>query len=88
MRFYLCLAALMLAVGPSTLYAGGRAQAAQNPIGGGGQPPAASSEGATLCGQQVPPPVSLPPAGSPPVLWVMGPCFEAQGNVSLVDIQT
>ena len=62
----------------------GRAEAAQNPAAGGGQPPAV----ATICGQPVPPPANLPPAGSGPVLWVMAPCFDAQGNVSLVDIQT
>ncbi len=66
----------------------GRAEAAQNPAGGGGQPPAAAPAGATICGQPVAPPANLPPAGSGPVLWVMAPCFEAQGNVSLVDIQT
>ena len=55
------------------------------------QPPATappSSAPATICSQQVPPPSSLPPAGSGPVLWVMAPCFEAQGNISLIDAQT
>jgi outer membrane protein insertion porin family len=67
----------------------GRAEAAQNPAAAGGQPPAPPpAAGATICGQPVPPPANLPPAGSGPVLWVMAPCFEAQGNVSLVDIQT
>ena len=36
----------------------------------------------------MPPPTAVPPAGSPPVLWLLGPCFEAQGNVSLIDIET
>src|SRR5262245_33331780 len=42
----------------------------------------------TICGVSVPPPANLPPAGSGPVLWQIAPCFEAQGNVSLVDLQT
>ncbi|HUR34206.1 MAG TPA: outer membrane protein assembly factor BamA [Vicinamibacterales bacterium] len=44
--------------------------------------------GATICGQQVPPPRALPPAGSGPVVYLIAPCFEAQGNVSLVDYST
>jgi len=49
-------------------------------------PPAAG--GATLCGQPVPPPAELPPAGSGPLVYVMGLCFGAQGNVSAVEPQT
>jgi outer membrane protein insertion porin family len=49
---------------------------------------AAGAAGATICGQQVPPPRALPPAGSGPVVYLIAPCFEAQGNTSLVDIQT
>ena len=82
-RLYFLLAALMLAVRPST-----PAEAAQVSAPGGGQPPAEPPAAATICGQAVPPPANLPPAGSGPVLWVMAPCFEAQGNVSLVDLQT
>src|SRR5437763_1294621 len=52
-------------------------------------PPAPASAGATVCGVQVPPPSNLPPANSGPVLWQIFPgCFEAQGNVSLIDPQT
>ena len=52
------------------------------------QPAAAPRPGAavTVCGVPVAPPTALPPNGSGPVLWLMAPCFEAQGNVSLVDI--
>jgi outer membrane protein insertion porin family len=50
--------------------------------------PSPSTGPATVCGQQVPPPQNLPPNGSGPVLWLIAPCFEAQGNTSLVDIQT
>ena len=44
--------------------------------------------GATFCGTPVAPPANLPPANSGPVVWVLGPCFMAQGNVSTVDAQT
>lgn len=57
-----------------------------------GQAPAAAQPAgaANVCGTPVAPPPAnqLPPAGSGPVLWLMGPCFEAQGNVSLIDVQT
>ncbi len=43
---------------------------------------------ATICGQPIPPPRALPPAGSGPVVYLIAPCFEAQGNISLVDYQT
>jgi hypothetical protein len=44
----------------------------------------------TVCEMPVPPPAAsqLPPAGSGPVLWLIAPCFAAQGNVSLVNVQT
>ena len=42
----------------------------------------------TICGVPVPPPANLPPAGSGPVLYLIAPCFAAQGNVSTVEPQT
>jgi outer membrane protein insertion porin family len=42
----------------------------------------------TVCGQQIPPPAALPPADSGPVIFQIVPCFLAQGNVALIDIQT
>src|SRR5687768_15081257 len=51
-------------------------------------PPAAPAGAATFCGATVAPPAALPPAGSGPVVWVMGPCFSAQGNVPIVEAQT
>jgi outer membrane protein insertion porin family len=42
----------------------------------------------TVCGVTVPPPATLPPAGSGPILWQIAPCLASQGNVSLVDMQT
>jgi len=53
------------------------------------QPPAAAPAlpAVTVCGQQQAP-RAQPPTGSGPVILFIAPCFEAQGNVSLVDIQT
>src|SRR6187402_1724746 len=52
------------------------------------QPTPSAAQGATICGQPVPPPAVLPPAGTGPIVYLIAPCFEAQGNTSLVDIQT
>ena len=41
-----------------------------------------------FCGQDVPLPANLPPAGSGPVLWIYGPCFEEQGGASVIDPET
>src|SRR5712691_8993563 len=41
-----------------------------------------------VCGQDVAPPASLPPAGSGPVVWLIAPCFEAQGGTSVIDPET
>ncbi len=68
------LAAAMLA-------ASGVAHAQQAPV-------PAPGAGATICGQPVPPPRALPPDGSGPVVYLIALCFLAQGNTSLVDLQT
>jgi outer membrane protein insertion porin family len=55
------------------------------------QTPAPATPGtpsATICGNPVPPPANLPPAGSGPLVYQMAVCFPAQGNVSTVDAQT
>src|SRR5258707_3782170 len=41
----------------------------------------------TVCGQQVAPRAE-PPAGSAPVILYIAPCFEAQGNQSVIEFQT
>ena len=51
-------------------------------------PAAPAGAPATICGQPIPPPVSLPPAGSPPVIYLIAPCWEAQGNQTLVEPAT
>jgi outer membrane protein insertion porin family len=56
---------------------------------GGVQP---SSPGATnpttVCGLPIPAPKALPPANSGPVVFQIVPCFEAQGNETLVEPAT
>src|SRR2546421_977405 len=41
----------------------------------------------TVCGQQAQP-RSQPPSGSSPVVLFIAPCFEAQGNQSVIEAQT
>src|SRR6185503_21352066 len=50
--------------------------------------PSTDSPAPTLCGQALPTPARLPPDGSGPVVYYLGLCFSAQGNVSLVDPPT
>jgi len=52
-----------------------------------GQAPAAELPAVTVCGQQARP-LAQPPAGSGPVILYIAPCFEAQGNQSVIDPQT
>ena len=42
----------------------------------------------TVCGQQVAGPRAQPPDGSGPVVLFIAPCFEAQGNQSVIEYQT
>ena len=44
------------------------------------QPASPAGNPATICGTPVPPPRALPPAGSDPVVYLLAPCFEAQGR--------
>src|SRR5260221_14760077 len=59
--------------------------AAASPADAQQAPPAEAA--VTVCGSQVVP-RAAPPANSGPVVLFIAPCFEAQGNASLVDIQT
>jgi outer membrane protein insertion porin family len=54
------------------------------------QAPSPPPAGGTVrfCGQDIPPPANLPPAGSGPVLWIYGPCFEEQGGASVIEPET
>ena len=42
----------------------------------------------TACGSPVSAPAALPPAGSPPFIWIIELCFDRQGNSSTVDNDT
>src|SRR5436305_5665556 len=50
-------------------------------------PPAPALPPITVCGQETRP-AAEPPAGSPPVVLYIAPCFEAQGNQSVIEPQT
>jgi outer membrane protein insertion porin family len=47
-----------------------------------------ASNPTAACGIPLQPPATLPPANSPPVVWQIVPCFEKQGNVTLIEPQT
>ena len=51
-------------------------------------PAAVNAAPATACGLQIPPPASLPPAGSGPVLYQIVPCFAKQGGSPVVEAET
>ena len=42
----------------------------------------------TICNLPIPPPAQTPAAGSPPVIFQIVPCFERQGNVSMIEPET
>src|SRR4249920_986851 len=64
------------------------AQAVPAPAQAPGQPPAAEElPTVTVCGQQARP-AAQPPPGSGPVVLFIAPCFEAQGNQSVVEAPT
>jgi len=77
--------ARMLAAGVWLLFAGA---AAAQPAASLPKPGPSDPGAATLCGQPVPPPAQLPPAGSGPLVYVLGLCFPAQGNQSAVEPET
>ncbi len=72
----------LLAVSLVAAALSGREASAQTPS------PTAANNPATICGSPVPVPAALPPTDIGPVIYQIVPCFEAQGNVALVDIQT
>jgi hypothetical protein len=49
---------------------------------------AAAPNPTTVCGSPIPTPAVVPPAGSGPVIYQIVPCFEKQGNTTLVDTST
>src|SRR5204863_4578610 len=65
--------------------------AGQAPSSSGQAPSTAQAQpalpAATVCGQQATP-LAQPPAGSGPVVLYIAPCFDAQGDQSLIESQT
>ena len=51
-------------------------------------PAAVNQNPSTACGLPIPPPASLPPAGSGPVLFQIVPCFAKQGGSPVVEPET
>jgi outer membrane protein insertion porin family len=74
----LCAAAVLAAAWSSLAARPAAAQAAQAP---------ADMPVANVCGQQARP-AAQPPAGTAPVVLYIAPCFEAQGNASVIEPQT
>src|SRR6266850_2719200 len=69
------VAALLAAAGSSAAFAQGN-------------PAAVNNNPSTACGLPIPPPASLPPANSPPVLFQIVPCFAKQGGSPVVESET
>ena len=68
------------------LFAGGALMLAATPLAA--QTPApAELPPLTVCGQQTRP-AAQPPTGSGPAVLIIAPCFEAQGNASVIEPQT
>src|SRR5262245_40262940 len=69
-----------------------QAPAIPAPPAAAAQDPAASERlpglPATICGSPFPQPAALPPEGSGAVIFGIAPCFEAQGNQTLVEAAT
>jgi outer membrane protein insertion porin family len=86
------LLALAAVAAPLSAFAQAPSPAATAPQGAPpatlAQPAGIQPGNAIFCGTPVPPPVNLPPAGSGPVVWQIGPCFSAQGNVPTIEAET
>jgi outer membrane protein insertion porin family len=54
----------------------------------GGNPAAVNSNPSTVCGAPIPQPAALPPANSPPVVYLIVPCFAKQGGSPVVEPET
>ena len=94
LKFRACLFAVALATATSpSAWAQALAPQAPAPQASAPQasaPAARPSAVQAYCGgiYQIGPPPTLPPAGSGPVVYQVGPCFEKQGGSSTVDAQT
>jgi outer membrane protein insertion porin family len=88
---------VMLAVGVALAVASppavfGQAPAGQDQAAPAPAPPEGAAEApvvaTTPCGAQLTMPANLPPAGSPPFLWILEPCFNRQGGSPNVEPET
>ncbi|MPY86557.1 MAG: outer membrane protein assembly factor BamA [Luteitalea sp.] len=52
------------------------------------QAPVKAAGSVKICDLDAQPPANLPPSGSPPIFWMVVPCFEEQGGHSLIDART
>ncbi len=91
------LAALVVALGATVASASGQTAPPVTSVPQVPALPAPSAQGAagqaeplpaTICGLTVPEPSALPPAGSPPVVYALMPCFEKQGGASVIEPNT
>ena len=51
-------------------------------------PPTPGTNPTTVCGQTIPTPAALPPAGSGPVVFLIAPCWPTQGNQTVIEPAT
>ncbi|MPY86640.1 MAG: outer membrane protein assembly factor BamA [Luteitalea sp.] len=64
------------------------ASQAPKPTTAQGQTPIKATGSVKICDLEAQPPANLPASGSPPVFWMVVPCFEEQGGHSLIDART
>ncbi|HZM60374.1 MAG TPA: BamA/TamA family outer membrane protein [Vicinamibacterales bacterium] len=86
--FRLLLASVLAGAAPAVAMAqAAPAPAPQNPAN---QPQAAEPVAIdkTACGTEVGAPRALPPAGSPPFVWIWEPCFASQGGTPTIESDT
>ncbi|MFN8062814.1 MAG: BamA/TamA family outer membrane protein [Vicinamibacterales bacterium] len=91
MRFLMRVIVAVACTWPTTVWgqaaSGGVPSTSQQPTTGQTAPVAGRTQ-PTLCGQAVPPPRRLPPAGSNPVVYFIAPCFQKQGGSSVIEPET
>src|SRR5689334_3978373 len=88
LKFRALVAIVALSAVPSSVWAQPPSPAAPaGQVAPSPQAPAAPAT-QTVCGQPVPAPSRLPPAGSGPVVYLIVPCFQKQGGYSVIEAQT
>ena len=87
MAIFRSLAAAALSLVAAPLLAQDLSPSAAQAPAAAGQPAQAALPSVTVCGTETAP-RAQPPAGSGPVVLFIAPCFEAQGNASVIEPQT